>query len=379
MKKIVVLGSTGSIGQNVLKVSQHLGPDRIQIKALAAREDIDTLEKQASIFHPEMIAVYNANKAMELQKRLPRTKVVAGMEGLEEVASYSDADMVVSAISGTLGLNPTLAAIRAGKDIGLANKEALVSGGSLVMRLAKEFQVKLIPIDSEHSAIFQCLNGEDSKSIDRLILTSSGGPFRSFSSDQLNNITVEQALQHPTWKMGPKITIDSSTLMNKGLEVIEAHWLFGVPLDRIDVIIHPQSIIHSMVEFKDGSMKAQMSVPTMIVPIQYALTYPDRYPGLIPRFDFLKNSQLQFSLPDFDQFRCLSLAYESVKKGGTLSCYMNAANEVLVERFLKNEISWKQIAKNLENMMSRHSIQDVDSFQTILEVDTLARKEAKYC
>lgn len=376
MKKISLLGSTGSIGRNTLNVVRHL-PEQLKVVALAARENIALLEEQALEFQPSLIAVYLPEKALELQKRLPQFTVLAGMEGLKAVAAISEADMVVSAIAGTLGLQPTIEAILAGKDIGLANKEALVSGGALVMRLVKEKGVKLIPIDSEHSAIFQCLNGEKKEAIHRIVLTSSGGPFRTWSSDQLEKVTVEQALNHPTWKMGPKVTIDSSTLMNKGLEVIEAFWLFNVPLDKIDVIVHPQSIIHSLVEFHDYSCLAQMGVPNMIVPIQYALTYPDRFPGLLEPFDFIKHAKLEFSKPDLLKFRCLALSYEALKEGGSLPCYMNAANEVLVHRFLQGEIGWQEIGMQLERLMNRHQVQPVDNFESILEIDAQARKEAQ--
>lgn len=378
MKRIAILGSTGSIGQNALKVASHL-KDRMRVVALAARENIDLLEQQIHAFHPFLVAVYNVEKARELQKRVPHCTVLGGMEGLQAVASFSEADFVVSAIAGTLGLQPTIAAIQAGKDVGLANKEALVSGGALVMKLVKEKGVQLLPIDSEHSAIFQCLKNEPTKSIDRIVLTSSGGPFRTFTDEQLQMVSVEQALKHPTWKMGPKVTIDSSTLMNKGLEVIEAYWLFNVPLDKIEVIIHPQSIIHSMVEFVDQSILAQMGEPNMIVPIQYAMTYPDRYPGLLKRFDFLKNSVLQFFIPDQNKFRCLYLAYEAIRRGGSLPCYMNAANEILVQRFLNREIGWKEIGSCLERLMLQHKIEKIDSLETILAVDTLAREEASRC
>jgi 1-deoxy-D-xylulose-5-phosphate reductoisomerase len=376
MKRISVLGSTGSIGQNVLKVAKHLGREHIEVKALAVKSNIDLLEQQIYAFQPEIVAVYDLDKAVELQKRIPHTPVLGGMEGLETIAAYEKSNFVVSAIAGTLGLQPTLAAINAGKDVALANKEALVSGGALVMSLVKKKGTKLIPIDSEHSAIFQCLNGETRKTIDRLILTASGGPFRSYTCAQLDGISVEEALQHPNWNMGPKVTIDSSTLMNKGLEVIEAHWLFDVPLKNIDVVIHPQSIIHSMVEFVDGSILAQMGIPSMIVPIQYALTYPERYPGLMKRFDFLKNHTLQFHLPDPSKFRCLFLAYEALRQGGTMPCYMNAVNEILVDRFLKKEIAWREIGERLEALMSRHQVAEVDSFNTIIAVDALARAEA---
>lgn len=375
MKRISVLGSTGSIGQNVLKVARHLSQD-IQVAALAARENIDLLEAQAKEFNPDLIAVYHPDRACELQKRLPGKTVLAGMEGLLAAASCAGADMVISAIAGTLGLQPTIAAILAGKDIGLANKEALVSGGALIMKLVQENGVSLIPIDSEHSAIFQCLKEEKREAIRRLVLTSSGGPFRTWTEERLKTATVADALNHPTWKMGPKVTIDSSTLMNKGLEVIEAYWLFNVPLEKIEVVIHPQSIIHSLVEFNDYSILAQMGEPNMIVPIQYAMTYPVRHPGLLKPFDFVKNGKLEFAAPDLKAFRCLGLAFEALRKGGSMPCYMNAANEVLVERFLAGEIEWSEISLQLELLMDRHSVIPIDSLETILAIDAVAREEA---
>lgn len=375
MKSIAILGSTGSIGKSTMQVVRKL-KEKIRITALAAGSNIDLLEEQAKEFRPQLIAVYDSKKALELRKRLPDVEVLGGMEGVIAVAEHQPAQLVVSAMVGTLGLIPTVAALRKGKDVGLANKEALVSGGALVTRLAQENNAKLLPIDSEHSAIFQCLNGENSKNIRRILLTSSGGPFRTWTEEQLKGITVEQALNHPTWNMGPKITIDSSTLMNKGLEVIEAHWLFDTPLEKIEVVIHPQSIIHSMVEFVDGSMKAQLSVPTMIVPIQYALTYPDRAPGLLEPFDFIKNNRLDFYAPDFKRFPCLSLAFESVRQGGTLPCFMNAANEVLVNRFLKKEFAWGEIANRLEQLMASHQVQAVGSIEDVLQIDRLAREQA---
>lgn len=375
MKRIAILGSTGSIGRNALNVVRHL-PTQLKVVALAARENITLLEQQALEFQPSLIAVYQVEKARELQKRLPGFTVLGGMEGLKAVAACEEAELVVSAIAGTVGLQPTIEAILAGKDIGLANKEALVSGGALVMRLVRDRGVQLIPIDSEHSAIFQCLKGERKSSVNRIILTSSGGPFRNCTKAQLEQITVAEALNHPTWKMGPKVTIDSSTLMNKGLEAIEAHWLFNIALDKIEVIIHPQSIIHSLVEFSDYSMLAQMGVPNMIVPIQYAMTYPDRFPGMLEPFDFVKHAKLEFSTPDLDKFCCLELAYEALRKGGSLPCYMNAANEVLVHRFLDGEISWNDIGVQLERLMSRHQVQPVDDLESILAIDGEARQEA---
>ena len=374
MKRISIIGSTGSIGQNTLKIAKHL--ENVKIVAIAANSNIDLLEKQALEFSPQLIGVYNKDKALELKKRLPHIEIVGGMEGINAVASHSDTNFCVSSMTGTLGLIPTLTAIQSGKDVGLANKEALVSGGSLVMQLVKEKGVRLLPIDSEHSAIFQCLNGEKNSFVKRLILTSSGGPFRQLTKEALQKVTVEEALCHPTWTMGPKVTIDSSTLMNKGLEMIEAHWLFQMPVDKIDVIVHPQSIIHSMCEFVDNSIMAQMGYPNMITPIQYALTYPERKTGMMETFDFVKHNQLQFFIPDLEKFPCLRLAYEAAKAGGSLTCYMNAANEVLVNRCLARQISWQQISQKLEQLMSSHSIVPINTIEGILEVDALARNDA---
>lgn len=374
MKQIAILGSTGSIGCNALKVVRHL--PNFRVVALAARENIDLLEQQAKEFQPLIVAVFNPEKAKELKRRLPNQMIIPGMEGLKAVAACEQADMVISAIAGTLGLQPTVHAIKAKKNVGLANKEALVSGGSLVMRLAKENNIRLMPIDSEHSAIFQCLDGEKKSAINRIIITASGGPFRTFTKEQLEQITIDQALNHPNWKMGPKITIDCSTLMNKGLEVIEARWLFDLAPEKIEVIVHPQSIIHSMVEYQDRSILAQMGVPSMIVPIQYALTYPERAPGLLEPFDFVKNSKLEFYPPDFEKFPCLALAYEAMRQGGSLPCYMNAANEVLVEQFLAGKIGWREIAIHLERLMNRHKIRPADTLEEILDVDVQAREEA---
>lgn len=375
MKNISILGSTGSIGTSTLSVIRHL-PERLRVTALAANSNIDLLESQAREFSPEIIAVYDKEKARELQRRLPGMKVLGGLEGLLAVATHSSVDMVISAMTGTVGLKPTLEAISAGKDIALANKEVLVAGGELVMRRVKEKGVSLIPVDSEHSALFQCLNGENRAAIRRLILTASGGPFRTWSNDQLQKITVDEALNHPTWRMGPKVTIDCSTLMNKGLEVIEAYWLFGVPVNQISVLVHPQSTIHSMVEFVDNSLIAQLGRTDMKIPIQYAMTYPDRLPGLFEPFDFTKNGTLQFFEPDYNRFRCLSLAFQALETGGTLACYMNAANEVLVQRFLERQFGWTEIATKLESLMSKHDIQKMTSVEDIYAVDAQARGEA---
>lgn len=373
-KRIALLGSTGSIGVNTLNVSRHLA-EEIKVEAIAAHSNIDLLEKQALEFRPSLVAVFDETKARELQKRLPHYNVMAGLEGLKAAASCSQVDFVVSAMVGTLGLVPTLEAIEAGKNVGLANKEALVSGGALVMERARKRGCKILPIDSEHSAIFQCLEGENQSAVRRLILTASGGPFRNHTPEQLAAVTVEEALGHPTWKMGAKITVDCSTLMNKGLEMIEARWLFDIEPSRIDVVIHPQSVIHSMVEFVDGSIIAQLSQPSMIVPIQYAMTYPKRFKSTHPAFDFTKSTNLQFSPPEPNKFRCLQLAYDALKEGGSMPGYMNAANEELVKAFLAGKLSWTEIALKLEELMQRHSIQNPESLEAILTIDELARKD----
>lgn len=375
MKRLAILGSTGSIGKNCLAVAKHLGPEHVQIVAIAANSNINLLEQQAREFHPQLVAVYDLEKARELQKRLSDIPVLGGTDGLKAVAVIQDANLVISAISGSIGLIPTIAAIEAKKNIGFANKEVLVAGGELVMSLVRKHGIELIPIDSELTAIFQCLKGEGAKVVQRILITASGGPFRNFSAEQLETVSIDHAMNHPNYRMGPKVTIDSSTLMNKGLEVIEAHWLFQVPLKNIEVVIHPQQIIHSMVEFIDNSMLAQMGDPDMLVPIQYAITYPERLPGSLKPFDFARNGTMQFLLPDTDKFRCLKLAYEAVRIGGSMPCYMNAVNEVLVHQFLNKKIAWKEIAFRLENLMSRHAVRPVRSLDDILEVDQRARIE----
>lgn len=376
MRNLSILGSTGSIGKNCLKIAKHLGREVVRIVALAAKSNIKLLEEQALEFQPELVAVYDLDQACELQKRIPHITVIGGMEGLETVAVHEKANLVISAISGSIGLAPTIAAIKAGKNIGFANKEVLVSGGEFVMALVRAHGIELIPIDSELTAIFQCLKGEASKAVKRILITASGGPFRNFTTAQLEEVTVEHALNHPNYRMGPKVTIDSSTLMNKGLEMIEAHWLFQVPLEKIEVVVHPQQIIHSMVEFIDNSMLAQMCDPDMLVPIQYAITYPKRYEGSLKPFDFIKNHTLQFALPDMNKFRCLKLAYEAMRCGRSMPCYMNAANEVLVHQFLNKQIAWKDIAFKLENLMFRHAVMSITSFEDILAVDQMARQAA---
>lgn len=374
-KRVAVLGSTGSIGTGTLKIARHLKDD-LEIVALAAKSNIDLLEKQAREFTPKLIAVYDPTPARELQKRLPHIPVLAGMDGLKAVAAFQDADFCMHAMSGSVGLIPSIAAIQAKKQLGLANKETLVCAGELITSMAKQYGVELIPVDSEHCALFQCLKGEKRHSIRRLILTASGGPFRSKTVQELAQVTVDDAMAHPNYRMGPKVTVDSSTLFNKGLEMIEARWLYDVDPSQIEAVIHPQQQIHSLVEFIDGSMMAQMSEPDMILPIQYALTYPERRPGLLAPYDFVKNGTLTFFPPDKEKFLCLHLAIESLKAGKSYPCFLNAANEVLVDRFLKRKISWIEIGIKLEKIISSHSPQNLLTLEAILEVDELAREKA---
>ncbi len=375
-KRIGILGSTGSIGRHTLEVVAHL-PDQFSVKVLAAGSNIDLLEQQARQFCPELVAVYEESKVKELQRRIPHIPVVGGMDGLLEAASYSGVDVVMSAITGAVGIRPTVAAIEAGKVIALANKEVLVAAGEYVMNLAKVHNVQILPVDSEHSAIFQCLSGRNHTEIARLILTASGGPFYRYSQEDMKGITLEKALRHPTWSMGKKITIDSSTLMNKGLEVIEAHYLFQVPLEKIEVVIHPQSVVHSMVEFIDGSIIGQMSEPTMLIPIQFALTFPYRQRGMIPSFNFTKHPLLEFIVPEEGKFPCLDLAFAALRQGGSMPCYLNAANEVLVQRFLQREVSWLDISRKLEKLCLTHTVEKHMDLDKVFAIDALARDQAQ--
>jgi len=373
-RKIAILGSTGSIGKNALKVAlRH--KDKIEIVALAVRENIDLLEEQIAKHQPKAVAVYDVKKAALLRKRV-NIPVFEGMDGLREIATFPEVETVLAAIVGSVGLLPTVDAIKARKTIALANKEVLVSAGAYIMPLAKERGVTILPVDSEHNAVFQCLEGENRKAVSRVILTASGGPFRGYTKERLGKITPSEALNHPNFAMGSKITVDSSTLMNKGLEVIEAHFLFGTPADKIEVVVHPEQKIHGMVEFVDGSILAEMCEPDMLVPIAYAMTYPERVKGLLPPYDFIKNGSLTFDAPDRETFRCLDLAYESLRLGGTMSCYMNGANEILVERFLKGKISWLDIAEKLETLIGRYKNTADVSLDSILAVDALSKKEA---
>lgn len=373
MKKISILGSTGSIGTQTLDVVRK-HKERFKVTGLSVLKNIDELEKQIDEFNPEVVAVFEKEKAEILSNRIgKKIRVLSGIEGLIEVATLETTNIVVTSVVGSIGLLPTLEAIRCKKTIALANKETLVVAGELVMKEAEKHGVQIIPVDSEHSAIFQCLQGEDMESISRIILTASGGSFRDWTKEEIEKAKAEDALKHPTWSMGKKITIDSATLMNKGLEVIEAKWLFNVELDKIDVVVHPQSIIHSMVEYKDYSIISQMGTPDMRVPIQYALSYPERIDSNVERLDFNKLGNLTFMAPDTKRFPCLSLAYEALKAGKTMPCVLNGANEVLVEHFLQNKIGFYDIPKLIEKAMLIHKPYSYETVDEILEVDQWVR------
>ncbi|MBH8598230.1 1-deoxy-D-xylulose-5-phosphate reductoisomerase [Thermoactinomyces sp. CICC 10523] len=376
-EKIAILGSTGSIGRSTLNViAQH--PDEFEVVALAAGGNVREMVEQAQTFKPKLISMATKEAAEQVQREVGQeVRVIYGEDAPVEVASHPEASFVVSAIVGSKGLVPTLAAIRAGKKVGLANKETLVSAGHIVTAEAKKRQVPLLPIDSEHSAIFQCLNGERISEVRRLIVTASGGAFRDWTREQIENATVEQALKHPNWSMGAKVTIDSATLMNKGLEVIEAHWLFDLPYEKIDVIIHPQSIIHSMVEFQDGAVMAQLGTPDMRVPIQYALSYPNRLPLQTERLDFVALSRLDFRPPDLERFPCLKMAYEAGKTGGTMPTVLNAANEVAVQSFLAGECPFPVIEELVERALSAHEVVHNPTLEEIMEADRWARAFAR--
>jgi len=372
-KNIAILGSTGSIGQNSLEVIRN-SPDRFAATYLTANTNIDLLEQQIRIFHPRGVVVSEEGRAATLRKRVDSSvEVLSGADGLVRVVTRDDVDIVISSLVGFAGLRPTVAAIQHRKRIALANKETLVVAGGLITSLVKEFGVELLPIDSEHSAILQCLAGEDRSLVTRLILTASGGPFLNTPAESFATLTVENALVHPNWKMGNKITIDSATLMNKGLEVIEAHWLFGLPAERIQVVIHPQSIIHSMVEFVDGSIKAQLGVPDMKIPIQYALSYPERWPMNGARVDFPALRSMTFFEPDRAKFRCLDLAYDALSLGGTAPAILNAANEMAVSAFLQRRISFEKIPVVIERALSLHKTHSNPDLQDIIEADRQVR------
>jgi len=375
VKKLIIIGSTGSIGSQALDVCERLN---IRVVGLAAGTNISVLEKQARKFNPLIVAVMDSEKGSELKQRLSDTpiKVVHGPEGMVEIAEFPGADTVLTSVVGIAGLIPTIKAIESGKNIALANKETLVTAGRLVIEAAKAKNIKIIPVDSEHSALFQSMSGSRKQDVEKLILTASGGPFRGFTSEQLKDVTIKQALKHPNWAMGSKITIDSATMMNKGLEVIEAKWLFDFDLSRIEVLIHPQSIIHSMVSYIDGSIMAQMGVPDMRIPIQYALTWPCRAENTFERVDFCKIKAFTFEEPDFKVFRCLGFAYRAGEMGGSMPAVMNAANEVAVSLFLRGQITFTDIMDIIENVMDNHKVIAEPSLGDIIDVDRWAREEA---
>ena len=376
MKRIAILGSTGSIGRNTLDVISRNRND-FRVVGLAAGKNLDLLEEQIKAFNPEIVAVADSSAADSLKKRTNGVKILSGADGVQQVASYEHADLVISAIVGSAGLLPTLTAIRSGKTIGLANKEALVMAGEIVIREAKKYGAKIIPVDSEHSAIFQCIYGRSKAEIKRIILTASGGPFVNRSREELKDIKTDDALRHPNWTMGRKISIDSATLMNKGLEVIEACRLFDMPAEKIDVLIHPQSIVHSMVEFMDRSFLAQMSVPDMRGPIAYALSYPDRIKDPIPGLELDKIGTLTFRKPDNENFPCLSYAYDALRAGGTMASVLNAANEIAVQAFLDNKIGFNDIPLVIKKTMEKHSVKQISLVEEALEADSWARDTAK--
>lgn len=377
-KRLAILGSTGSIGVNTLDIIQH-HPERFTVVGLAARHNIDLLEEQMRRFHPPHVSVLDRQRAKELRERTGdlHVEVHEGIDAANTIAALPDVDLVVSAMVGGAGLLPTLAAIRAGKDIALANKETLVMAGEVVMREARG-RVQILPVDSEHNAIFQALAGKQRTDIRRLILTASGGPFRTLAWEKFREITVSDALQHPTWRMGPKITVDSATLMNKGFEVIEARWLFGVTADQVDVVVHPQSIIHSLVEFVDGSVIAQLGLPDMRIPISYTLNYPEHLPNRLPQLDLATVGSLTFEPPDLERFPCLRLGIEVARASGTVPAVLNAANETTVEAFLNAEVPFVEIPTIIEETLQRHdarSLKDGD-LSVVLEADRWARETA---
>ena len=374
-KRVVVLGATGSIGESALKVARDI-PERMEIVGLAAKSNAQKLAAQANEVRPQAVCIVDGAKLAELREALKyKPEIFSGEEGLSAIASLVDAEMVLVAVVGTGGLRPALAAIEAGKDLAVASKEILVMAGETVMNAAAKKRVRVLPVDSEHNAIFQCLDGRTSE-VRRLILTASGGPFRATPAKEFAAITREQALRHPTWNMGPKITIDSATLFNKGLEMIEAHWLFGVEMKRVEVVIHPQSIVHSMVEFADGSVLAQLSHSDMCFPIQYAVTWPDRVPNSLRPLDFGKLRQLDFDTPRYDDFPALNLARRAGETGGTLPAVLNAANEVAVAAFLDGKIPFPRIWQLVKETMNRHTPIAHPSLDAILRADQSARHEA---
>lgn len=378
-RRLSILGATGSIGVTTLDLVARF-PERFEVTALAAGRNVVRLAEQVRRFRPTLVAVADEAGAAALRRALGGfvPEIVPGAEGLERVATVPDADLVVCGLVGALGLGPTLSAIEAGKDVALANKEVLVVAGELVRAAARRSGATIFPLDSEHNAIFQVMHGHRVEEVKRILLTASGGPFLGWTREQLHAVTVDQALRHPTWKMGNKITIDSSTLMNKGLEVIEAHWLFGLPPERIDVVIHPQSIVHSMVEYVDGSVLAQLGIPDMSIPISYILAYPERLPlDHLPSLDLITAGKLEFVAPDLERFPCLGLAYRALAGAGTAPAVLNAANEVVVESFLDGKVSYLEIAAVIRAVLDRHEVRRAPSLDELLVADRWARSEAR--
>ena len=376
MKKIFILGSTGSIGTSTLEVIRQF-PDKFKVVGLTANSNIDLLKKQIHEFNPEVVAVRNSSSADEFIKSYTSTfQFYSGDEGLIEATKNSDYDVLLSSLVGFAGLAPTIEAIKRSKRIALANKETLVVAGQFIIDLCKQYNSDLLPVDSEHSAIYQCLVGEKIENVSKLILTASGGPFRERTIEELSQVTVAEALNHPNWDMGSKITIDSATMMNKGLEIIEAKWLFGLEADKIDVVVHPQSIIHSMVEYIDGSIKAQLSLPDMKLPIIYALSYPDRVENTFTNTNLTKIQSLTFFEPDFSKFTCLKLAYDVLEQKGTAPCVLNAANEIAVDKFLKEKISFADIPKIIQKSLDRIENHSSPNLETIFECDRKTREFA---
>ncbi len=378
IKNIAILGSTGSIGEQALEViGAH--PDLFRVEVITANQSVDKLIEQAKAFVPNTVIIADEQHYPKLQAALNDLpiKVFAGADSIEDVVSMSSVDIVLTAMVGFSGLLPTINAIKHKKTIALANKETLVVAGALIKQLTSEHQVAIRPVDSEHSAIFQCLTGEVGNPIEKIYLTASGGPFRNWALEDFKNITLEQALKHPNWSMGSKITIDSATMMNKGLEAIEAQWLFDLKPEQIEIIVHPQSIVHSMVQFEDGSIKAQMGLPDMKLPIQYAFAYPDRAPNSFPRMNFMDYPNLEFYKPDFEKFKALKLAYKAMESGGSLPCVMNAANEIAVQAFLDKQISFVDIAHIVEETMMMSDDTKPTSVEDYVSIDQRVRQEAK--
>ena len=379
MKRIAILGSTGSIGVSTLDIIGRF-PEKFRVVALAAGKNLTQLIEQIQSFQPLLVSLAQEEDAKKLRRELPDFEgdIVWGADGLHATATHGDADMVMAALVGAIGLPPTLAAIRAGKDVALANKEALVVSGELMTREAAQHGGQLLPVDSEHNAVFQALHGHKQEQVKRIILTASGGPFLHRPAEDFQTIRIEEALQHPTWKMGNKITIDSATLMNKGLEVIEARWLFNLSPTQVSVIVHPQSIVHSLVEYVDGSVLAQLGIPDMRVPISYILAYPDRLPLThLPQLNLAEAARLEFVEPDYDKFPCLGLAYTALERGGTCPAVLNAANEVAVALFLAGQIAFTDIAHINKQLLTSHTAQPVQDLESVLEADGWARAQAK--